>query len=301
MKLTIGWLYPDLMSTYGDRGNVICLQKRCEWRGIEVEILPIEVETTVQDLEKTDLIMGGGSQDRQQEIVMRDLKGVKGAIIKKMIDDGKPGIFTCGAPQLLGHYYEPAIGQRIEGLGIFDMVSICPGLDKPRCIGNIVVEVINLDQSERLSGEPLDFTRGKLRDSRIDPGQARTKGFWTSQNDETKYLVGFENHGGRTYLGKNVAPLAKVIKGFGNNGEDKTEGAVYKNAVATYLHGPVLPKNPHLADWLIQKALEMKFEKKIELEKLDDSLEWQAHKFILKRLGVESLWKNTYSTVTIKT
>ncbi len=253
MKLVIGWLYPDLMSTYGDRGNVICLQKRCEWRGIDVQILSIEAETTLAELEKTDLILGGGSQDRQQEIVMRDLKGVKGATLKKMIDDGKPGIFTCGAPQLLGHYYEPAIGQRIEGLGIFDMVSVCPGLDKPRCIGNIVVEITN---------DQLQMT-----------------------NSSDNYLVGFENHGGRTYLGKGVTPLAHVIKGFGNNGEDKTEGAVYKNAVATYLHGPVLPKNSHLADWLIQKALEVKYEKKIELEKLDDALEWQAHNYMIKRLG----------------
>ncbi len=256
MKLTIGWLYPDLMSTYGDRGNVICLQKRCEWRGIEVEILPIEVETSLGELEKTDLIMGGGSQDRQQEIVMRDLKGVKGKTIKKMIDEGKPGIFTCGAPQILGHYYEPAIGQRIEGLGIFDMVSVCPGLDKPRCIGNIVVKL------------------------------NKNYNIYNDYNDYSDYLVGFENHGGRTYLGKGLKPLAHVIKGFGNNGEDKTEGAVYKNAVATYLHGPVLPKNPHLADWLIQKALEVKFGKKIELENLDDSLEWQAHNFMIKRLGL---------------
>ncbi len=254
MKLVIGWIYPDLMSTYGDRGNVICLQKRCEWRGIEVEILAIEVETSTKELKKIDLIMGGGSQDRQQEIVMRDLKGVKGKTIKKMIDEGKPGIFTCGAPQLLGHYYEPAVGQRIEGLGIFDMVSICPGPDKPRCIGNIVVEITN---------DQLQMT-----------------------NSSDNYLVGFENHGGRTYLGKGVKPLAHIIKGFGNNGEDKTEGAVYKNAVATYLHGPFLPKNPHLADWLIQKALEVKFGKKIELKNLDDSLEWQAHNYMIKRLSL---------------
>ncbi|MCL5675590.1 MAG: cobalamin biosynthesis protein CobQ [Patescibacteria group bacterium] len=254
MKLLTGWLYPDLMSTYGDRGNVICLQKRCEWRGIEAQILPIEVETSLSELEKVDLIMGGGSQDRQQEIVMRDLKGVKGKTIKKMIENDKPGIFTCGAPQLLGHYYEPAIGQRIEGLGIFDMVSVCPGPDKPRCIGNIVVET------------------------------NKNYNIYNDYNSYNNYLVGFENHGGRTYLGKNIAPLAKVIRGFGNNGEDKTEGAVYKNAVATYLHGPVLPKNPHLADWLIKTALEVKYGKKIKLERLDDDLERHAHDFIIKKI-----------------
>ncbi len=290
MKLIIGWLYPDLMSTYGDRGNVICLQKRCKWRGIDVQILPIEVETTLAELEKTDLIMGGGSQDRQQEIVMRDLKGVKGKTIKKMIDEGKPGIFTCGAPQLLGHYYEPAIGQRIEGLGIFDMVSICPGLDKPRCIGNIVVEIIYPLLSSRPTSLSEEAEGSFSTDSGVEDFSTHPPVGVFARNDTVgdgdNYLVGFENHGGRTFLGNGVKPLAHVIKGFGNNGEDKTEGAVYKNAVATYLHGPVLPKNPHLADWLIQKALEVKFEKKTELEKLDDSLEWQAHKTMTSRLGV---------------
>ncbi len=97
-------------------------------------------------------------------------------------------------------------------------------------------------------------------------------------------MVGFENHGGRTFLGKGVKPLATVVKGFGNNGEDKTEGAVYKNALATYLHGPVLPKNPHLADWLIQKALEVKYAKKIKLDSLNDELEWQAHDFMINTI-----------------
>jgi len=93
--------------------------------------------------------------------------------------------------------------------------------------------------------------------------------------------VGFENHGGRTYLGEGVQPFAKVIKGFGNNGEDGTEGAVFNNCIATYSHGPFLPKNPHIADWLIGKALEVKHKKKIELKPLDDELEWKAHEKIL--------------------
>lgn len=75
MELTIGWLYPKLMSTYGDRGNVICLQRRCQWRGIGVNILPLDQDKKVEDFAKFDLIVGGGAQDRQQEIVMRDLRG----------------------------------------------------------------------------------------------------------------------------------------------------------------------------------------------------------------------------------
>ena len=99
-------------------------------------------------------------------------------------------------------------------------------------------------------------------------------------------LVGFENHGGRTYLGENVLPFAAVLKGFGNNGSDLKEGAIYKNSIGTYMHGPILPKNPKLSDWLITKALEMKYDKKVELKSLDDNLEYQASSTVFKRLGI---------------
>jgi CobQ-like glutamine amidotransferase family enzyme len=99
-------------------------------------------------------------------------------------------------------------------------------------------------------------------------------------------LVGFENHGGRTYLGKNLRPLGKVLKGYGNNGKDKTEGIIYKNSIGTYLHGPVLPKNPQLADFLIIKALKNKYRENITLKKADDSLAEKARKVIAERLSV---------------
>lgn len=98
-----------------------------------------------------------------------------------------------------------------------------------------------------------------------------------------KYIVGFENHGGRTHLGSKMQPLAKVIKGNGNNGEDGYEGALFNNSIGSYFHGPLLPKNPHIADWLIQKALEKKYKKEIELQKLDDGLEEEARKYIINR------------------
>lgn len=217
MKLNICWLYPEYMSTYGDRGNIICLQKRCAWRGIETKIQ--------NDLENGDLIFGGGAQDRQQEIVMRDLMSKK-KTLEKLLNNNIPGLFVCGAPQLLGRPF----------LGLFDMETVFPK-DKPRLIGNLI----------------------------------------------TDKFVGFENHRGRTYLGKNLEPFARVIKGFGNNGEDGTEGAKYKNWIATYSHGPLLPKNPTLADWLIKTALEVKYQKGIQLEPLDDSLENQAHEYIKAR------------------
>ena len=87
-------------------------------------------------------------------------------------------------------------------------------------------------------------------------------------------------------MGNGVKPFATVISGFGNNGEDGTEGAVYKNCLATYSHGPFLPKNPHIADWLIKTALEVKYGKTVELKLLGDALEWQAHNYMPKRLKI---------------
>lgn len=256
-ELTIGWLYPTLMSTYGDRGNVICLQQRAQWRGYNVQVLPLDLQSTTADFHKIDLLVGGGAQDRQQEIVMRDLRGAKAEALREIIEAGIPGVFTCGAPQLLGHYYEPAIGQRIEGLGLFDFVSKHPGIDARRCIGNVVFEIT----ASRLAKE-LKEMLGK-----------------------PPVVIVFENHGGRTYLGK-VEPLGKAIAGYGNNGEDGMEGAFYRNAIATYSHGPVLPKNPFLADWLIQTALAQKYQTPVSLSPLDDTLALHAREAMFKRLGL---------------
>lgn len=94
-------------------------------------------------------------------------------------------------------------------------------------------------------------------------------------------IVGFENHGGRTYIGDNK-PFGKVVYGHGNNGEDGQEGVLYKNVVGTYLHGPLLPKNPHICDYLISNALERKYGKGA-LEPLDDTQEIQANQELYKR------------------
>ena len=255
MELTIGWLYPKLMSTYGDRGNVICIQRRCQWRDIPVKILPLEQTSDAELFLQADVIVGGGAQDRQQEIVMRDLQGAKAEALKNQLDNGIPGVFTCGSPQLLGHYYEPALGQRIQGLGLLDMVSKHPGPEAKRCIGNVVFEI---------TAEPL---RQEL--------QAMT--------GEIPIVIGFENHGGRTYL-QTVSPLGKVKTGYGNNGEDGFEGAFHQKAIATYSHGPLLPKNPFLADWLICTALEKKYQDSVQLTPLDDRLAQQARAAMLKRL-----------------
>jgi CobQ-like glutamine amidotransferase family enzyme len=258
LSLTIGWLYPDLMSTYGDRGNIICLKKRCQWRGIGAEIKRIDLETDNNILASCDLVLGGGAQDRQQGLAVNDLNKNKAKSLKKMFEGGVPGLFVCGAPQLLGHYYMTGDGSKLPGLGIFDYVTKHFGYDKPRCIGNTAAKI--------------------------------SSKFKVQSSNWRETIVGFENHGGRTYLGKKCQPFARVLKGYGNNGEDGFEGAVYKNVIACYYHGPFMPKNPHIADWLLARALEVKYKKEIKLEPLDDSLEWKAHEFMLNKIGI----KNNY-------
>ena len=241
MKLVIGWLYPDLMSTYGDRGNIIVLQKRCEWRKIGVTISFITLETGNQELRECNLIFMGGAQDRQQKLASCDFLNNKGPIVKELIEKNIPALFVCAAYQFAGHYYRPYQGEDIPGAGIFDLVTHHPGDQAKRLIGNVVAEIIS----------------------------------------NNKTIVGFENHGGRTYLGSKIKPFARVIRGFGNNGQDGYEGAVYKNAIGSYFHGPILPKNPYVSDWLIKRALEVKYNKEIDLQPLDDILENQAHNFML--------------------
>lgn len=245
-QLTIAWLYPDLMSTYGDRGNVIALQKRCEWRGIDAKIQPIGIGGSAKLLLNCNLVLMGGAEDKQQKIVADDFNLGKDKALKQMILAEIPGLFVCGAYQFLGKYYKEADGTVIKGLGILDIYTESPGVGKKRLIGNIAVE-----------------------------------------NSDKDILLGFENHGGRTFLGTSVQPLGKVKAGFGNNGEDGTEGAIFNNAFGTYMHGPILPKNPLFADFFIQKALEVKYKKEIKLETLDDTLENQARDTIAQKLKIQ--------------
>ena len=252
--LNIGWLYPDLMSTYGDRGNIIVLQKRCEWRKIDTKVQQITIGTDEQLLKTVDFILMGGAEDRQQEIVSQDLQSGKDKILKELIEKNVPGLYICGAYQFLGKYYKEADGRIINGLGVLDMYTQNLGLGYQRLIGNVVSE---------------------------------TKIITATLDQSNSIMVGFENHGGRTYLGKNTLPFGTVIKGFGNNGKDGTEGAVYKNSIGTYMHGPILAKNPQLADYLIATGLKIKYKKEINLERLDDGLENSARSAIASRLKLQ--------------
>lgn len=266
-QLIIGWLYPDLMCIYGDRGNVIVLQKRCAWRGIDVAVKQIGLDSTEKDLHSCDLLMMGGAQDSQQTIVAKDLQ-TKKKTLSEMIESGIPGLYICGGFQFLGKYYKEADGTTIEQLGILDMYTENPG--GKRLIGNIAIEV-----NSAISNGVKNLTQHQ-RDSHVTNAL---------QSDKVIF-VGFENHGGRTILRGDIVPLGKVIKGYGSNAEDGTEGAIYKNTIGTYFHGPILPKNPELADWLIEKALKVKYKKNIELASLDDSLSQKAREIVLSKLNI---------------
>ncbi len=247
-SLTIGWLYPELMNIYGDVGNIISLVKRCEWRQIRTDVKLLNTGFDVRLLDKCDILLMGGAQDRQQTTVNKDLNRIRKAL-KKVIEDSTPGLYVCGGFQFLGKYYKEADGTMVEGIGIFDLYTENPGPNKERLIGNMIFQ-------PEITGISLP-------------------------------IVGFENHGGRTYLGKNINPFGKVLHGHGNNGEDGTEGAVFKESFGTYSHGPILPKNPHFADYLIKKALEKKYNERFNLNELDDELEKNARLAIAKRLNVE--------------
>lgn len=254
-QLNICHLYPDLMDTYGDTGNIITLQKRCRWRGIEVSVDKISVGDPLSTSDY-DLFFFGGGQDKAQIIVGKDLQGKK-IFIKRLIDDGSVLLSICGGYQLLQNYFKTKEGHIIKGIGLFNTHT--EG-SKNRMIQNLLIE-INPQIQKNINSTYQSATNNQISTTR---------------------LIGFENHSGKTFLRKNVQPLGKVIKGSGNNGKDKTEGAVYKNAFGCYLHGSLLPKNPHFADYLITKALERRYGK-IKLKPLDDTFEWQAHKEAISR------------------
>ena len=210
MELNIYHLYPDVLNLYGDRGNVLCMQRRLEWRGMQANIVNVPIGTKL-DAKNCDLIFIGGGQDFEQEVLLDDLKGEKTAELKAAIEDGVPVLAICGGYQMLGQYYKTWDGQQCDFTGALDLYTVG---SEQRMIGN----------------------------------------YMFSCEEAGCNIVGFENHSGKTYLGSGVRPLGRVLEGSGNNGEDGTEGARYKNVFASYSHGCLLPKNPKLADLILQTA-----------------------------------------------
>lgn len=236
-RLRIAHLFPELLNLYGDGGNVIVLQKRCQWRGIDVEVVPVRFGER-PSFSDVDIAFIGGGSDREQKIVCDQLQAV-GDELRSYVADGGVLLAVCGGYQLLGHSYVMG-DEEVRGLSLVDLYT---DRGAPRLIGNIMVE-------SEICADPI---------------------------------VGYENHGGRTHLGPGVKPLGRVLAGHGNDGVTGEEGCLWQNVVGTYVHGPLLPKNPGVADWLLARALERAGEG-AELEPLDDAAEHAANAVMCERL-----------------
>jgi CobQ-like glutamine amidotransferase family enzyme len=245
-RLKIAHLYPEAMDLYGDLGNVLTLVRRCEWRGIRVEVVDVPVGQSV-DLSGTDIIVMGGGQDDAQSFVARDLVA-RGPAIRDLIDHGAAALAVCGGFQLFGRSYVTSSGRELPGIGVFDAHTVA---SSKRLVGNVVIE-------------------GRLQRWGATHAYAPIR------------IVGFENHSGVTHLDGSTRALGRVLIGAGNAGNG-LEGAVYKNAIGTYLHGPLLPRNPKLADHLIVAGLAHRFGTVQPLSPLDDDLENEALRVALLR------------------
>ena len=242
MELKICHMYPDVLNLYGDGGNIRCLTRRLQWRGIGAEVTRMPIGSPAS-LSGYDLVFIGGGQDFEQQVLLEDLHRGKDREIRAAVEDGLPFLTICGGYQMLGSYYETYDGQRCDFIGALDLYTVG---SKVRMIGNY--------------------------------------SFQCGEESGGSVVVGFENHSGKTWLGGGVQPLGKVLSGYGNNGEDGSEGARYKNVFGTYSHGPLLPKNPAFCDHILLTALERKYGA-AELAPLDDTAERAAHDEVLARLG----------------
>ncbi|MBB6118285.1 type 1 glutamine amidotransferase [Nocardiopsis algeriensis] len=202
--LRIVWIYPDLLSTYGDQGNVLILKRRAELRGIPTEVVRVNSSDHVP--EQGDIYLLGGGEDRPQILAAERLRADGG--LARAAARGACVFAVCAGYQIIGETYGDDEANPLPGVGILDIRS---GRGESRAVGEIVAD--------------------------IDPALGGGR------------ITGFENHQGRTAIGPSARPLSTTVVGTGNDGH--TEGAYQGQVLGTYLHGPALPRNPHLADLLL--------------------------------------------------
>jgi hypothetical protein len=254
--LRIVHVFPDLLSTYGDIGNIKTLVVRAERRAIRVNVTRVLADSPTVPI--GDVFVIGGGQDRDQIRVESALAHL-GPAIERRISDGAALLAVCAGYQNLGREYRFADGRTVHGPGIFPIETIASA---GRLVGPAVARM-TADAAMRIGAGAMPH---------------RTT------------VVGFENHSGRSYLDVVADPFAIIEVGNGNNGEDRTEGLLApppgKGArglwIGTYLHGPLLPRNPHIADALIRAGLARTGQPQ-DLAPLDDDDDWRAHDDYLSR------------------
>ncbi|EME98667.1 glutamine amidotransferase [Streptomyces mobaraensis NBRC 13819 = DSM 40847] len=212
-SLRVVWVYPDLLSTYGDQGNVLVLERRAHQRRLDVQRLDVRSDQQIPT--SGDIYLIGGGEDRPQRLAAERLRRDGG--LNRAVANGAIVFSVCAGYQILGHEFINDLGQREQGLGLLDVYSTRG--EGERCVGDVLGD--------------------------IDPQLGLPP------------LTGFENHQGVTHLGPSARPFARVRFGNGNGTGDGTEGAFNETVFGTYMHGPVMARNPHIADLLLKLALDV--------------------------------------------
>jgi CobQ-like glutamine amidotransferase family enzyme len=215
-------VYPDLLGTYGDGGNAVVIARRAAWRGLDVELMEASSD---RPLPMADVYCLGGGEDGPQARAVAALQA--DGTLRRAVDAGAVVLAVCAGFQIVGRTFAGADGQPLPGLGLLDVESHKGAI---RAVGEVVAEAGPIDDP-----------------TAVDPDGGHPHG--GELGARLPLLTGFENHAGVTRLGPSVRPLGRVRSGVGNG--DGTEGAVRGRLVGTYLHGPVLARNPALADLLI--------------------------------------------------
>ncbi|WP_165986252.1 type 1 glutamine amidotransferase [Streptomyces sp. YIM 98790] len=212
-SLRVVWVYPDLLSTYGDQGNALVTARRAQQRGLKVTRIDVRSDQRIPT--SGDIYLIGGGEDRPQRLAAERLQRDGG--LQRAVDNGAIVFAVCAGYQIIGHEFVNDLGERQSGLGLLDVVTVRG--EGPRCVGDVLADI----------------------DDRLGLPQ----------------LTGFENHQGVTRLGQGVRPFARVRIGRGNGTGDGTEGAWRDTVIGTYMHGPVLARNPQVADLLLKLALDV--------------------------------------------
>ncbi len=209
-KLKICHLYPDTLNLYGDRGNILCMQKRMEWRGYEAEIYEIPVGEALNP-DEFDIFFIGGGQDFEQSVLLEDLKGEKGKAIKRAVDEEKVFLTICGGYQLLGQYYKTWDGNQCDFLGAIDVYTIG---EKKRMVGDFMFKLADSDGGHTIIGFENHSGKTYLGDN-VKPLGTIISGFGNNGSDKTegaRYKNVFASYSHGPLLPKNPQLCDHILK-----------------------------------------------------------------------------------------